>query len=79
MSYKFANQTCKVFLSDGRAAQIHAGQAWSTASQVVKERPEMFDDDPPVVHGAATVEAPVEQMTAAPGEKRATKRAAKRG
>ncbi len=78
MAYKFANQTCKVFLSDGRAAQIHAGQAWDTKSQVVKERPEMFDDDPPVIHGGVA-DAPVETATAAPGEKRATKRAAKRG
>ena len=79
MGYKFAASTCSVFLPGGRRAYLRRGQAWSTESEVVKGHPELFVDHPLEIHGEPVAEAPVEQMTAAPGEKRTTKRAAKRG
>lgn len=79
MGYKFANQTVSPVLSGGIKAQIRRGQAWSTDSKVVQERPELFDDDPVEIHGVVFDDAPVETATAAAGEKRPTKRAAKRG
>lgn len=78
MGYKFAGSTCSVFIGDGRRAFLRRGQAWSTDAEVVKLHPELFQDDPLEIHGVDfDDEAPVEQATQAPGEKRNTRRRAK--
>ena len=73
MSYKFANSTCVVHF-DGRRLQTEVDQIWAADDEFVKARPDLFNDAPSHVNTIAPV---VEQATAAPGEKRATKRAAK--
>jgi hypothetical protein len=62
---------------DGRGGKHHlqTWQAWDSKHPFVKERPDLFAADPPdvILHGLQ--EQPVEQATAAPGEKRQTRRA----
>ena len=52
---------------------VLAGSVWWADCDEVRAHPEMFSVTPALVNG--TREAPVEQMTAAPGEKRAVRRA----
>lgn len=54
---------------------LHKEQAWADTAKLVRERPELFADAPLVVHGA---DSGVEQATAAPGEKRTTRRKTKK-
>lgn len=69
---------------NGSPVSIVSGQIWQADNPVVKARPGLFTDDF-LASGFVRVEtspvlreAPVEQATAAPGEKRATKRTAKK-
>ncbi len=59
------------------------GEAWDADDPVVTSHPDWFTDDPPEVKRSANrsftaesanLAAPVEQATAAPGEKRAYRR-----
>jgi hypothetical protein len=52
---------------------IRRGEAWHAESALVLAHPELFCDVPLVVHGQPPG-AEVEQASAAPGERRATKR-----
>jgi len=72
MAYKFANMSGTVFLGDRRVV-LRVDEAWDVSADIVKQRPEMFNEHPSRIHGAPA-DAPVEQMTAAPGEKRTTRR-----
>lgn len=72
MAYKFANMSGTVFIGNRRVA-LRVDEAWDVSADIVKQRPEMFNDDPSRIHGTPA-DVPVEQMTAAPGEKRATRR-----
>lgn len=75
MSAKFALDTVSL-ATPGSAfrTQIRRGQAWHAEHPLVLHYPDLFSDEPPDVfpHGW---EPEVEQATAAPGEKRATRRA----
>ena len=63
-----------VAYEDGKRVVVHIDQVWDADDPMVKKRPDLFRADPQTPHGT------VEQATAAPGEKRSTKRAApKRG
>jgi len=53
---------------------VHKGSAWYADSPLVVAHPDMFAAKPPEVFPRNWV-SPVEQATAAPGEKRATRRA----
>jgi hypothetical protein len=53
---------------------IQEGQAWHANHPLVLAHPDAFSDDPPVVFPRGW-DPPVEQASAAPGEKRATRRA----
>ena len=53
---------------------VHKGTAWYADSPLVTSHPDMFAAKPPEVFPRNWV-SPVEQATAAPGEKRTTKRA----
>jgi hypothetical protein len=52
---------------------IREGEAWHATHPLVVANPDAFSDDPPVVHPRGW-DPPVEQASAAPGEKRATNR-----
>jgi len=66
-------------LQTGATFTIRRGQHWPAEDAIVKEHPGQFSDDPR--YGLAfssppaeLSEAPVEQATAAPGERRAVRR-----
>jgi hypothetical protein len=79
MKAVFAKVTTAVALPSGATVRIQAGSHWSDGDPVVQAHPELFSDDPR--HGmffSRPLEPgdypPVEQATAAPGEKRNVRR-----
>jgi hypothetical protein len=60
--------------SKGGRHHLQTWQTWDADAAFVKERPDLFSVEPVggVVHGRRDV--PVEQATAAPGEKRTARR-----
>ena len=78
MKIKYANFTGTV-AHGGIRVHVREGEAWDADSSLVKDNPGFFTDTPTGVRtfGPRGVElAAVEQATAAPGEKRTTKRRA---
>lgn len=71
MAYKFANTTATVY-DNGKRVQLAVDQIWDASDPFVKSRPDLFEDQPALLRGT------IEQATAAPGETRTTKRAAKK-
>jgi len=71
MAYKFANTTATVY-ENGMRLQLTVDDIWEASDPFVKARPDLFNDEP------VRVNATIEQATAAPGETRTTKRAAKK-
>jgi hypothetical protein len=67
---KFAATTATVRWND-RLYRIAEGDPWYSDDPFVRARPELFTDAPQRVFG----DRPVEQATAAPGERRTVKRA----
>jgi hypothetical protein len=66
-------------LSTGASFTVRRGQHWSAEDAVVKEHPDQFSTDPRYglafsAPPAELAEPPVEQATAAPGERRAVRR-----
>jgi hypothetical protein len=77
MNFKFALGSCIVHV-DGNPVNLTAGEAWDAADVVVAAHPSMFGDDPPFVrrlNGGLAQYQVVEEASAAPGEKRTTRRA----
>lgn len=66
----YAVETASVALSTGDIFTIYRGQKYDSSLQVVREQPGWFSDDPET----GMQDAPVEQATAAPGERRNTRR-----
>ncbi len=59
----------------GEHGMLHEGDLWDAEDPVVRDHPEWFDDDlDSAAKRSVPREAPVEQATAAPGEKRPTRR-----
>lgn len=73
MALKYATAACAVRWKGG-VVRLAEGDAWPADDEFVKARPEFFADEPTKVHHSRGAEAPVEQATARPGEKRATRR-----
>lgn len=69
--YVYALQSCSV-LWQGRKIHVTIGIPWRNDDPFVKANPDLFSRKPPVT--GATVDAPVERATQAPGEKRRTTR-----
>jgi hypothetical protein len=68
-----------VVAPDGTRVWVHIGQHWPADDPVVKKYPGLFADDPAVgltfsVTPRPDAPPPVEQATAAPGERRAIRR-----
>ncbi len=69
--YVFANCDAVAY-EDGKRLQLVKDQIWDANDPFVKARPDLFSPSPKKVN--RTTPAPVEAASAAPGEKRATKR-----
>lgn len=76
MQLKFAQITC-VTSVDGTLVNLTAGEAWDPTDPVVKAHPDLFADQPPFLRrftGGLVQSYVVEEASAAPGERRTTKR-----
>lgn len=74
MKYVFARDTCAVRTPGSKyPTTVHKGSAWHANCDLVKSHPDLFSPDPPEVHPRGW-QAPVEQASASPGEKRSTRR-----
>jgi hypothetical protein len=76
MELKYAQVTC-VTSADGMLVNLTAGEAWDADDPFVKARPDLFANQPPFVRrfeGGLVQSFVVEEASAAPGERRATKR-----
>jgi hypothetical protein len=76
MQLKYAQVTC-VTSVDGTLVNITAGEAWDADDLVVRTKPDLFSDDPPFVRryeGGLVQSFVVEEASAAPGQRRSTKR-----
>lgn len=73
----YANTTC-VVVSSGTSYALTRGDAWDPESRVVESRPDLFDDEPPIIRGidehTGFVVNRVEETTARPGERRNVRR-----
>jgi hypothetical protein len=67
MAVVYANQTASVSWSGGKTL-LKKDQAWDADSGLVRERPDLFTDEPEKVAGRQY--RPVERATRAPGEMR---------
>ena len=75
MEIVYATTTAVVSMPGGWNATVRAGSHWPANDPVVQQQPGIFSSDPR--HGlsfTAPFEAPVEQATANPGERRLTVR-----
>lgn len=50
------------------------GEVWAADDPLVRLRPDLFTDSPPVIRRTAPAVAPIEAATKAPGERRSVKR-----
>jgi hypothetical protein len=48
--FVFAASTCATALSSGLHVHLFAGECWDSSDPIVLERPDLFTDDPPVLH-----------------------------
>ena len=78
MALKFVKQSVSTVVNGGRV-RLFKDDPWRDDDPVVKAAPQFFVDEPSDVKTSISrfATAPVEQATAAPGETRSTKRAAK--
>jgi len=90
MQIVFATTTTTVSTGPGSHTVVHEGEHWYAADPIVQAHPGLFTDDPRHglcssvavpddgedggVASASQPQAPVEQATKAPGEKRTTRR-----
>lgn len=74
--YVYVRDTCVVRLN-GEAVYLQRGDIWDDRDPTVRARPEFFTSDPPRITTTPGWSPPaeVEQATAAPGERRSTRRA----
>jgi len=83
MKVVYATVNTTVTRPSGVGISIHAGEHWPASDPVVKDHPGLFTADPAEVglriSAPLADDPPVEQATAAPGEKRATRRPGGKG
>lgn len=73
MATVYAN--CDTICYEGRLrVELHIDDVWDGDDPFVRTRPDLFSATPLRIHRTVPI-APVEQATAAPGEKRTTRRA----
>jgi hypothetical protein len=71
MGVVYARQSASIAWSGGKTF-LKKDQAWDADSGLVKERPELFTDEPAKVAGRVAGRPVVERATRAPGEMRVT-------
>lgn len=72
--YVYALSTTIAVTPDGDKVRVHEGEVWAADDPLVKASPKLFGKTPSKVRRTAPEkEQPVEQATAAPGEKRRTR------
>lgn len=71
--YVYAITECVAYTDKGVRVVTHVDEPWLADDPAVKALPHLFRDDPFDPRGTQ----PIEQATAAPGEKRTTKRVAR--
>ncbi len=71
---KYVFATVDTAIIKGGRYRLRRGDAWYADHPIVAAFPDSFSDEPPVIHPNGW-EPPVEQATAAPGEKRTNTRA----
>ena len=74
MAVVYATSTTSITNDQGLAFTLHKGEVWDADDPLVKSRPGFFSKTPVIVrvsHGQGW--QPVEQATAAPGERRKTR------
>jgi hypothetical protein len=75
--YVYPNCIC-VVRHEGHRIRLRPDQRWNASDPFVKTRPELFSSEGAATAHSAGYEPPVEQATAAPGERRAVRRPAKK-
>jgi hypothetical protein len=74
----FASSTSTVTLPNGAQVLVRKGSHWPAEDPLVKQHPELFSTDPrfgmEYSVAPAGYDAPIEQVTAGPGEKRNVRR-----
>lgn len=73
MQYVYAAAPCVAYVN-GLRIQLETDDVWDADDPVVKARPDLFRATPVKVNRTVPVSPPVEQATAAPGEKRGARR-----
>jgi hypothetical protein len=74
MGIVYATSTTSIVNAGGVAFTLHKGEVWDADDPLVKQRPEFFTDEPVIARvSAGEGWRPVEQATAAPGERRKTR------
>ena len=71
----YAQSTCSAATADGIPVRMVEGEPWAAEDPFVKTHPGLFAATPPGPGFPRRTEHPVEQATAAPGERRSVKRA----
>lgn len=74
MNIVYAAAPTAIAAPDGGIHTLVPGEPWAADDPLVKAHPECFSSEPKRVKTSGRGWTPVEQMTAAPGEKRTTKR-----
>lgn len=79
MDIVYAVNDATLTLANGARFTVYRGQHWSAADPVVQEKPDAFTTDPRYGLAFSTpppemADPPVEQATAAPGERRNVRR-----
>lgn len=80
MDIVYATATARVGLPDGGGGVVQKGSHWPADDPVVESHPDLFSSDPRYglqfsrEPSGFRDEAPVEQVTAAPGERRNVRR-----
>ena len=74
MKYVFARDTCAVREPGSKyPTTVHKGTVWHANCPMVRSHPDLFSADPPEVLPRGW-QAPVEQASASPGERRNARR-----
>jgi hypothetical protein len=71
----YAVATCASSTDDGIGVNLREGDVWAADDPFVRSHPGLFSDEPPGPRFPLRTVRVVEQATAAPGERRVTRRA----
>lgn len=74
----YATETVRITTESGAPVLVQKGSHWPADDPIVRDNPQLFSEDPRwgmvYTRPPEGYDAPIEQATAAPGEKRNTRR-----